>query len=68
MIASDKKYIDPSEVLKSICDDFGNTLPIGDQKDVGEFNLYFLSRIEEGLESLNRNNSMQVEDSTEQHE
>ncbi|CAD8199682.1 unnamed protein product [Paramecium octaurelia] len=49
MIGSDKKYVDPSDVIKSICDDFGNVLPIGDQKDVGEFNTYFLSRIGEGL-------------------
>jgi ubiquitin carboxyl-terminal hydrolase 25/28 len=30
LIGSDKKYIDPTEVVKSICDDFGNHLPIGD--------------------------------------
>jgi len=53
MIGSDKKYVDPTEVVKSICDDFGNVLPIGDQKDVGEFNHYFLSRIDEAL-SLNQ--------------
>lgn len=28
----------------------GNSIPIGDQKDVAEFNLCFLSRIEEGLQ------------------
>lgn len=49
MIGSDKKYVDPSDVVKSICDEFGNVLPIGDQKDVGEFNHYFLSRIGEAL-------------------
>jgi len=30
-------------------DDFGNKIQIGDQKDIGEFNLNFLERIEEGL-------------------
>jgi ubiquitin carboxyl-terminal hydrolase 25/28 len=30
MIGSDKKYLDPHEVIKSICDDLGNCLPIGD--------------------------------------
>jgi ubiquitin carboxyl-terminal hydrolase 25/28 len=30
-------------------DDYGNELAIGDQKDIGEFNLIFLSRIEDGL-------------------
>ncbi|CAD8166466.1 unnamed protein product [Paramecium pentaurelia] len=54
MIGSDLKYVDPSEVVKSICDDFGNVLPIGDQQDVGEFNHYFLSRIGEGLAQTER--------------
>lgn len=31
MIGSDKKYVDPSEVVKRICDEFGNVFPIGDQ-------------------------------------
>jgi ubiquitin carboxyl-terminal hydrolase 25/28 len=35
MIASDRKYIDPTPVLTSIVDDYGNELPIGDQKDIG---------------------------------
>ena len=38
MTKSDKKYADPTAVLKSIVDDFGNTIEIGDQKDIGEFN------------------------------
>ena len=64
MIKSDKKYVDPSQVLNSVVDDegisnlmqenfnifIGNSIPIGDQKDVAEFNLCFLSRIEEGLQ------------------
>lgn len=52
MIASDRKYVDPTPVLTSIVDDYGNELPIGDQKDIGEFNLIFLSRIDEGLSEL----------------
>ncbi|CAK58035.1 unnamed protein product (macronuclear) [Paramecium tetraurelia] len=61
MIGSDKKYVDPSDVVKSICDDFGNVLPIGDQKDVGEFNHYFLSRIGEGL-AQNEHQPSKIED------
>ena len=49
MIASDRKYIDPTDVITSVVDDYGNQIPIGDQKDIGEFNLIFLSRIDEGL-------------------
>lgn len=35
MIASDKKYLDPTSVITSIVDDYGNDIPIGDQKDIG---------------------------------
>lgn len=50
MIGSDKKYVDPTSVIKNIVDENGNHIPIGDQKDVGEFNCHFLSRISDGLE------------------
>lgn len=49
MIMSNKKYLDPNFVLKSLCDDFGNRIQIGEQKDIGEFNLNFIERVEEGL-------------------
>jgi hypothetical protein len=42
---SDKKYTDPSAVLHSIVDDYGNPIQIGEQKDIGEFNNTFLARI-----------------------
>jgi ubiquitin carboxyl-terminal hydrolase 25/28 len=45
----DKKYTDPSAVLHSIVDDYGNPIQIGEQKDIGEFNSTFLARIQEGL-------------------
>lgn len=53
MIASDRRYVDPTDVIGSVVDDYGNEIPIGDQKDIGEFNLVFLSRIDEGL-TLNK--------------
>lgn len=49
MIISDKKYLDPTSVITSVVDDYGNELPIGDQKDIAEFNLFFLARVEEGI-------------------
>ncbi|KAL4443149.1 hypothetical protein ABPG74_002216 [Tetrahymena malaccensis] len=49
LIGSDKKYIDPSKVIKSIVDEQGNQIQIGDQQDIGEFNLTFLARVDEGL-------------------
>jgi ubiquitin carboxyl-terminal hydrolase 25/28 len=35
LIASDRKYLDPTAVLSTIVDDYGNELAIGDQKDIG---------------------------------
>lgn len=52
MILSDRKYADPTDVISSIVDDDGAELQIGDQKDIGEFNLVFLSRIDEGFRLL----------------
>lgn len=45
MTIGDKKYADPSMVLKSITDDSGRPMEIGEEKDIGEFNDSFLSRI-----------------------
>lgn len=41
MIMSNKKYADPSPVLKEIVDDTGNPIQIGGEEDVGEFNIKF---------------------------
>ena len=49
MTNSNKKYANPTGVLNSIVDDFGNRVQIGEQKDIGEFNNTFLARIQEGL-------------------
>jgi Ubiquitin carboxyl-terminal hydrolase len=46
---SDKKYADPSGVLHSIVDDYGNEIQVGEQKDMAEFNNNFLARVQEGL-------------------
>jgi len=49
LILSHQKYVDPKEVLSSIVDDFGNQVLVGEQKDITEYNLIFLERIQEGL-------------------
>jgi len=49
MILGNRKYVDPTPVLKAVTDDYGNPVLIGEQRDIGEFNLNFLERIEEGL-------------------
>ena len=49
MAIGDSKYVDPTKVLKSITDDSGKVIELGNQKDIGEFNDSFLSRVQEGL-------------------
>lgn len=49
LIRSNQKYVDPLNVLHALVDDYGNHIQIGDQKDVGEFNMILVARIEEGL-------------------
>jgi hypothetical protein len=46
---SDKKYADPTAVLKSLTDSYGKPFEVGEERDIGEFNDCFLSRISEGL-------------------
>lgn len=50
LICSNRRYIEPTSVLKALVDDYGNPIAIGEQKDVGEFNMVFLARINEALE------------------
>jgi len=54
MMLANRKYADPTSVLKSLVDDFGNSMLVGEQKDIGEFNLNLLERIEEGLGELDQ--------------
>lgn len=49
MAKSDKKYADPTGVLRSLTDDNGNPVEIGPERDIGEFNDTLLSRVQEGL-------------------
>jgi hypothetical protein len=64
MIMANRKYVDPTSVLKSLTDDFGQFLRVGEQKDLGEFNLNLLERIEEGLGERKQEaaESVQVDD------
>ena len=68
LIASDKKYVDPTPVISSIVDDYGNDLAVGDQKDIGEFNLIFLSRIEDGLEENRKERQTAVDKKKEEED
>ena len=46
MKLGERQFTDPSTVLHALVDDFGNRVGIGDEKDVGEFNMIFVSRME----------------------
>jgi hypothetical protein len=45
MAKSDKKYADPTGVLRSLTNDNGNPVEIGPERDIGEFNDTLLSRV-----------------------
>ena len=49
MFLSNVKYQDPTQVLESIVDDNGVGISIYEQKDIGEFFLNFLDRMQDGL-------------------
>lgn len=49
MILSNVKYQNPIDVLESIVTDQGEELDIFEQKDIGEFFITLLERLQEGL-------------------
>lgn len=51
LICSNRRYVEPTAVLKALVDDYGNPISIGDQKDAGEFNIIFLAQINEALKN-----------------
>ncbi len=69
MILSNQKYANPASVLQSLVDDFGKQIQLGDQKDIGEFNLNLLERIEEGLgESYSKEDVDMADEEAKQNE
>jgi ubiquitin carboxyl-terminal hydrolase 25/28 len=50
LAASSRKSLPTSKVTSNILDDFGAVVNIGEQKDVGEFNMNFLARVHDALE------------------
>ncbi|CAK67183.1 unnamed protein product (macronuclear) [Paramecium tetraurelia] len=49
LVHTDRKYVDPYRVFLNVVDEFGNRFQLGDQKDWAEFNLQFITCIDEGL-------------------
>ena len=52
MTKSEKKYADPTAMIRNIVDDFGNQMKIGDQQDITEVSEGFMSRIHEGFQAI----------------
>jgi ubiquitin carboxyl-terminal hydrolase 25/28 len=51
LVKSNRKYIVPSEVLGRIVDESGNRIEFGQQADIGEFNMRFISSLEAALKT-----------------
>lgn len=51
MAKGNKKYIDPSGVLYSIVDNFGQKVQIGEEKDIREFNDVLIARISDAFKA-----------------
>ena len=49
MMGSDRKYINPKSLADSIVNNNGIPIKIGEEKDVGEFNINFLARVDEAV-------------------
>lgn len=50
LTASSRKSLPTAKVTANVMDDFGAIVDIGEQKDVGEFNMTFLARVHDALE------------------
>lgn len=51
LVKSNRKYIVPSEVLDRIVDESGKKIEFGQQADIGEFNMIFISSLEAALKT-----------------
>ena len=49
LILTNQKYVDPTPVLQSVVDDYGNKIDVGAQQDITEYLLNFLDRLQEGM-------------------
>lgn len=52
MTKSEKKYADPTKMIRNIVDDFGNQMKIGDQQDISEVSEGFMTRLHEGIQAI----------------
>jgi hypothetical protein len=62
MTIGNKKYAEPSRVLKSVVDDFGKDIQIGEEKDITEFKSTLVAQIAEAFKSLEQESPENVEE------
>jgi ubiquitin carboxyl-terminal hydrolase 25/28 len=53
MIKSKRKYVSPKALSEAIVDGEGMPMQLGEEKDVGEFNINFLARVDEAISAQN---------------
>ena len=46
-----QSYVDPTEVLSQIINEFGENFEIGEEQDIGVFNELFIGRISDSFEA-----------------
>ena len=49
MLLGNIKYENPTGVLENIVDDYGQSISINEQADIGEFFMNFLDRLQDGM-------------------
>ena len=49
MSIGNKKYADPTNVMRRVTDQNGSMIQIGNEEDIGEYNHNFTLRVQEGL-------------------
>lgn len=58
LILTNQKYVDPTPVLQSVVDDYGNKIDVGAQQDITEYLLNFLDRLQEGMLEVKKDGSV----------
>jgi hypothetical protein len=59
MALGKKKYLNPSKVLDAVVDDQGDKVAIGDEKDINEYNVILLQRIQDAFDYAKQTNFYQ---------
>lgn len=60
MIKSTRKYADPSNLIDTLLDSFGNQVQFGDQQDIGEFHMIIVENIVKGLQTCKQEQGMKL--------